>query len=159
MKALSAATILLVTLGVAGCGLLEMEEPPFRYLEVVLRTEETTDADSATGAPVLHVELENVSPQDIVSFRATIYLYRGQTREPVVVEWRNRLALPAGERREFVVDLAGALDAAPAGALSLDMLHVHRIAFADGTRWRDPLALYVWRPAAQAEREGARDAR
>lgn len=137
------------------------EGPPLRYISVAVAADDAADevAEEETAVPaaaapaaaasegtcggelVLRVELENVTAVAVESFRATVYLY-----DPAqVIEWRNRIALPAGERREFCVDLAAAYHAVPTSPPTIDMLHIHEVTFEDGSEWRDPLAAYVWR--------------
>ncbi|MFW6223754.1 MAG: hypothetical protein ACOC4A_02585 [Spirochaetota bacterium] len=157
--------LLLSVFLVGGCELLSPEGPPLRYISVEVDADDAADevAEEEAAAPaaapsveapaatasegtcggelVLRVELENVTPVAVESFRATVYLY-----DPAqVIEWRNRIALPAGERREYCVDLAAAYHAVPTSPPTIDMLHIHEVTFEDGSEWRDPLAAYVWR--------------
>lgn len=162
--------VLLVGLLTAGCELLSPDGAPLRYIDVSVVADGTRGADGAGGADraeteslcggelVLRAELENVTSLAADRFRATAYIYappprgsRGGSQgsnaepEPRIVEWRNGITLAAGERRVFCVNLAAAFHAVPAEPPTIDMLHIREVSFEDGSKWRDPLAAYVWR--------------
>ena len=146
-----------------GCDLLSPAGAPLRYIDVsvVMDGERGTEAageaeseNSCGGELALRAELENVTAVTADRFRATAYLYaptptgpRGGDAhpEPRIVDWRNGIGLTAGERRVFCVDLAPAFHAVPSDPPIVDMLHISEVGFEDGSEWRDPLAVYVWR--------------
>ena len=164
MKALSIlSTGLLVGVLTTGCDLLSPDGAPLRYIDVTVVADGaggTGGAEDAGGASdpesesscaeelALRAELENVTSLTADSFRATAYLY---APEPQIVEWRNDIRLAPGERRVFCVDLAPAFHAVPAEPPTVDMLHIHEVSFEDGSKWRDPLAAYVWRRDAATQ--------
>jgi hypothetical protein len=152
--------VLLAGLLATGCDLLSPDGAPLRYIDVSVVADWEGSADGAHGADgaegesacggglTLRVELENVTSLTVDSFRATAYLY---APAPRIVEWRNGIGLPPGERRVFCVDLAPAFHAVPADPPTVDMLHIREVSFEDGSEWRDPLAAYVWRRDAATE--------
>ena len=161
MKALSIlSTGLLVGVLTTGCDLLSPDGAPLRYIDVTVVADGAGGADGTGGADdagsesscaeelALRAELENVTSLTADSFRATAYLY---APEPQIVEWQNDIGLASGERRVFCVDLAPAFHAVPAEPPTVDMLHIHEVSFEDGSKWRDPLAAYVWRRDAATQ--------
>lgn len=161
--------ILLAGLLATGCDLLSPAGAPLRYIDVsvVMDGEYGTEAAGAAesesscgGELALRAELENVTSVTAERFRATAYLYaptQGGSRggdaqpEPRIIEWRNGIRLTPGERRVFCVDLAPAFHAVPTEPPTVDMLHIREVSFEDGSKWRDPLAAYVWRRDAVSQ--------
>jgi hypothetical protein len=140
----SAALTTVLTL-LSGCELLT-SEPPFRYVDVAAI--EGSEARCASVAAA-EAEIENVSNRTITAFVARLSLYVEPDNETaparhVSVRWKNTTDIPAGERRSFCVRLDDAFHYLPAAGVRIDLLHIHRVRFANGRTWKDPLAAYVW---------------
>jgi hypothetical protein len=161
VKALSIlSTGFLVGVLTTGCDFLSPDGAPLRYIDVTVvangaggakDSDGTDDAESESSCAeelALRAELENVTSLTATSFRATAYLY---APEPQIVEWRNDIRLAPGERRVFCVDLGPAFHVVSAEPPTVDMLHIHEVSFEDGSKWRDPLAAYVWRRDADTQ--------